>query len=196
MSRSNVSGPFHSEQGFETGVGTPIASIDATNNATFVNLTLSGNLVQGSSGAAGARQTVLKQVDAIADATATDILTITIPNIAAGAGGRILVSSTITQTGHVGDSTRTVEYIWSVTRVAGAVAVITISIITGGTVIATSAAGYTLTSTLDASAVSGGATATNTFTFRVTNTGSTASTTRATVYAECLNSRTGGVTIA
>lgn len=131
--------------------------------------------------------------DAIAQATATGLFRVTVPNVSGGAGGRVLVTSVITQTSHVGDSTRTIEYVWSVTRLAGAVAVITISIVTGGTVIATKAAGYTLTSTLAATAVSGGATATNTFDIQVTNTGSTSSTTNATYLAECLNYAEGGV---
>lgn len=138
-------------------------------------------------GIAGTWATIVKQVTGIVDAAATTLFTVTVPNISCGAGGRVIVTSTITQTSHVGDSTRTVEYIWSVTRLAGAVAVITISIITGGTVIATKASGYTLTSTLAATAVSGGATAVNTFSIQVTNTGSTASTTSATLYAEVLN---------
>lgn len=160
MAASHVSGPFVSTAGFG-------AAAD--------------------SGLAGAYTAITKQVTGIAQATATDILTVTVPNASGGAGGRILCSSTITQTSHVGDSTRTVEYIWSVTRLADAVAVITISIITGGTVIATKAAGYTLTSTIAATAVTGGATASNSFTFQVTNTGSTSSTTTATLIAECLN---------
>jgi hypothetical protein len=146
-----------------------------------------GGIQVGELGSTGSYDQVFKQVTAIVDATATDILTITVPNQNCGAGGRVLCSSTITQASHIGDSTRTVEYIWSVTRLAGAIAVITISIITGGTVIATKASGYTLTSTIAATAVTGGATAINTFTFQVTNTGSTASTTAATVFAEILN---------
>lgn len=138
MSVTSVSGPLVSTGGFEVGTeAVPVPSIDSSNNATFVNLSVSGTFNRGTPGAAGSYQTIQKQVAAIVDAAATDILTITVPNISGGAGGRLLVSSTITQTSHVGDSTRTVEYIWSVTRLAGAIAVITISIITGGTVIAT-----------------------------------------------------------
>lgn len=193
MANTHFFGPVYSESGFDVGTDTAVTwSVSSTGAVT----SSSGNSSQGgSAGGAGVRQSVLKQVTAIADAAATDVLTITVPNVSGGAGGRILCSSTITQTSHVGDSTRTVEYIWSVTRLAGAVAVITISIITGGTVIATKAAGSTITSTLAATAVSGGATATNTFTFQVTNTGTPASTTAATIYAECLNYGAGGVTI-
>lgn len=196
MSRSNVSGPFHSEQGFETGVGTPIASIDTTNNATFVNLSVSGTFNRGVPAAAGAYQTIQKQITGIVENTATDLLTVTVPNVSGGAGGRILVVSTITQPSHIGDSTRTIEYLWAVTRLAGAVAVITVTVITGAAIIATKAAGYTFTSVLAGSAVTGGATAVNTFTIQITNDASTDSTTTATVYAECLNSLASGVTLA
>ncbi len=146
-----------------------------------------GFAAPGQAGSAGGYAQLVKQITGIANAAATTLFTVTVPNISCGAGGRVIVTSTITQTSHVGDSTRTVEYIWSVTRLAGAVAVITISIITGGTVIATKASGYTLTSTLAATAVSGGATETNTFDIQVTNTGSTSSTTAATLFAEILN---------
>lgn len=145
-----------------------------------------GNVLQGSTGSYVA---ICGQKTAIAQATATKLFTVTIPNGNYSAGGRVLCSSTTTATSHIADSTRTVEYIWSVTRNVGNVAVITISIITGGTVIATSGAvgAYTLTSTLGASSVSGGATAVNTFDIQVTNTGSTSSTSAATWMAECLN---------
>lgn len=188
MSVTSFSGPVLSSAGFQVGTeAAPVSVIDS--NGAFTRNGIAA-------GGAGSLQSVLKQVAAIAQATATDILTVTVPNVSAGAGGRIVVTSVITQTGHIGDSTRTVEYLWTVTRVAGAAAVITISIITGGSVIATSAAGYTLTSTLAASAVTGAVGATNTFTFQITNTGSTSSTTTATILAECLNTLAGGVTIA
>lgn len=196
MAISSVTGPLQSQGGFQTGgtdENTGITIFDALGNLT---IPVGANIQQGAKGGAASRQTLQNQIAGIVDATATTLFTVTVPNVSGGAGIRILCSSVITQTSHVGDSTRTVEYLCSVTRLAGAVAVITISIITGGTVIATKAAGFTLTSTLAATAVSGGATAVNTFQIQVTNTGSTASTTTATFFAECLNSLAGGISIA
>ena len=145
-----------------------------------------GNVLQGST---GSYILLPGQTTGIAQATATKIFTITIPNGNYSAGGTVLCSSTTTAASHIADSTRTVLYTWSVTRTSGAVAVATITIVTGATVIATSGAGgaYTLTSTLGASSVSGGATATNTFDIQVTNTGSTSSTSTATWRVECVN---------
>lgn len=203
MSVSSVTGPFLSTNGFQVGSeAVPVTTVDISNNLTVVNATISGNLSvagtsnQGTAGAAGSRSTILKQLTGIVENTATDILTITVPNVSGGAGGRIEVISTITQTSHIGDSTRTIYYLWAVTRLAGAVAVLTVTVITGGSVIATKASGYTFTSLLAGSAVTGGATAVNTFTIQITNDASTDSTTTATVYAECINSLAGGTTIA
>lgn len=141
----------------------------------------------GQMGSAGGYAQLVKQVTGIVENTATTLFTVTVPNINCGAGGRVLCTSTLTQASHIGDSTRTVEYIWSVTRLAGAVAVITISLITGASAIATKASGYTFTSVLAATAVSGSATAVNTFNIQVTNDASTDSTSAATVFAEVLN---------
>lgn len=137
-------------------------------------------------GLAGSYGQINNIVTAIADATATRVLRLTVPNANNSAVVRILVRSTITTTSHIGDSTRVVEYMVVVTRLAGAVAVIAISAAVGAQ-IATKAAGQTLTSTLGVSAVTGGATAINTFDIQVTNTGSVAGTSETQVFAEVLN---------
>lgn len=137
-------------------------------------------------GLAGSYDTQMNTVSAITDATATTVLTITVPNFANSAVVRVFGHSRITTTGHIYDSTRVFEYFIVVTRVAGAVAVAAISAAVGAQ-IATSAAGQTLTSTLAIAAVAGGATASNSFAVQVTNTGSVAGTSETTVWAEILN---------
>lgn len=196
MAVSSVTGPLLSTAGFQIGTeAAPVTLFDAAGNLT---LPAASSTTRGTPGAAGTTTTLFGQKTAVADATPTKLFTITIPNIGAGAGGTVKVTSTTTLAGHIGDSTRTVQYTWSVTRTVGAVAVCTITIVTGATVIATSGAGgaYTITSTLGASSVTGAAGASNSFDIQVTNTGSTATTTTVTFEAACLNNLAGGVTIA
>lgn len=130
---------------------------------------------------------------AIVDSTATSIATITVPNVACSWAGLVVIRLALTGAGHTYDSTRVWVGTLAVTRVPGAAAVATLTVVTGGSNAATSAGGYTITITVALSAVSGGVTATNTFALNVTSAGSTASTSE----AQCLfigsNGATGGV---
>lgn len=166
MAQTNYSGPLQSDAGF---------SIDQDMSSTALT-----------SGLAGSYSQINNIVSAIADATATRVLQLQVPNANNSAVVRVLIRSTITTASHIGDSTRVVEYLVVVTRLAGAVAVCTVSAAIGAQ-IATKAAGQTLTSTLAAAAVSGGATAVNTFDLQITNTGSVAGTSETQVFAEILN---------
>lgn len=173
MSRTNFSGRVNSDMGFEINQPLPDTTVKTA-------------------GLAGQWAQVNSVTAAIADATATRVLQIQVPNANNSAVIRVLIRTTITTTSHIGDSTRVVEYLVVVTRLAGAVAVCTVSAAIGAA-IATKAAGQTITSTLAAAAVSGGATATNTFDLQITNTGSVAGTSETQALAEILNYQGGPI---
>lgn len=166
MSATHYSGPVESDAGFSIDQDMPGSAL--------------------TSGLAGSYGQINNVVTAIVDATATRVLQLQVPNANNSAVVRILVRSTITAASHIGDSTRVVEYLVTVTRLAGAVAVAAISAAIGAQ-IATKAGGSTLTSTLGIAAVSGGATATNTFDIQVTNTGTPAGISETQVFAEIIN---------
>lgn len=152
MSRTNFSGRVNLGNGGE--INAPIAAGVPT------------------AGLAGSMAQVNTVASAIADNAATRLFQVTVPNAGNAACIEITVLSTITAVGHVGDSARVVKYFVVVSRVAGSVAVIAISAAVGAQ-IATSGSS-TLTSTLTVSAVTGGATASNTFLINVTNVGTPA----------------------
>lgn len=164
--QSSSTGPIQSDGGFAINQDMPASTV--------------------TSGLAGSYGQINNVVSAIADSTATRVLQLQVPNANNSAVVRVLVRSTITTASHIGDSTRVVEYLIVVTRLAGAVAVAAISAAVGAQ-IATKAAGRTLTSALTIAAVSGGATATNTFDVQVTNVLSTAGVSETQVFAEVLN---------
>lgn len=165
--QSNLSGPQSSDAGFRINGDMP---------ATISTLGLAGDY--------GQYNNVL---DAIADNTATRILRVTVPNSNNGCVIRVLVMSVITASGHEADSVRVVQYLIPVSRHAGAVAVIAISAAVGAQI--ATAGTSTLTSVLTVSAVTGGATAINTFDVNVTNVGTPAGISRTQVFAEILNDR-------
>jgi hypothetical protein len=78
----------------------------------------------------------------------------------------------VNATGHIGDSTRASLWVLAISRVAGSVAVATLSTALGA-VIATSGSS-TLTAPLSLAAESGGATAVNTIAIQITSVGSPA----------------------
>lgn len=166
MGQTNFPGPVQSDAGFTINQDMPSSAVTP--------------------GLAGSYGQINNIVTAIADATATRVLQLQVPNADNSAVVRIFVRSTITAASHIGDSTRVVEYFLTVTRHAGAVAVAVLSAAVGAQ-IATRAAGSTLTSTLGVAAVSGGATAANTFDIQVTNTGTPAGISETHVFAEILN---------
>lgn len=153
-----------------------------------------GEFLNGSSGAALTLHRFLKKTTAIADATATAIATVTVPNANHSAVIRILVAATLTGADAY-ESTRVVEYKVVIARTTGANVVAAIAAVEGAQ-IATVAAGATLTTTLDLSAITGAVGAVNTFTIRVTNTGSVAQVSQVSALFELLNQEATGVTIA
>lgn len=152
-------------------------------------------------GGASSYQVVTKTKTAIADNTATDVFTVTIPNPAVNANCTIIVKvlGVIGAGGAVGagETASGSIYIMSVARTVGVTAVIA----TGtqlGVASGKVSGGDTFTCTVAASAVTGGATVTETFTIQVTahdSTGSAANHT-AILVAELINAATGGITIA
>lgn len=185
------------------GVGT---LADASGNVTVPNMTASGNIVLSSAtgkvilfgtteGGALTQTTERVRATGIVNNTGTTLLTITIPNVSTKGYFHIRYAAGF-DAAPVNDSTRVVEYNISFTRVAATVAAVGISAAVGAA-IATVAAGATLTTALTLSAVTGGATATNTFNVTITNVAS-AGTPTTSVLGEVtgMNETVGGATIA
>lgn len=141
----------------------------------------------------------IKRVTAIADATATSVLTITVPNVTAAASVRVTLNGALGAGGAVGagEANGTVSYDFVIGRFAGNVATILIAT-AYGSAMTLSAGAATVTVTAAASTVTGGATASNSFTVNVTITKGSGSSANHTcvVWGTVLNSLAGGVTIA
>ena len=155
--------------------------------------------IGGLAAAATTATTLTKLTSSIADATATTILTITIPNAAHSASIYLQVDGRLGAGGAIGadEASGTVGYLISVTRTAGVNAVATISTAFG---VATSsvAGAATITVTADLGAVSGAVGASNTIAIRTTITkgsGSSANHT-CTATATILNANATGISIA
>jgi len=150
-------------------------------------------------GGVTSRVEINKAVTAIADATATAVFTVTVPNAAHSASIRVKLVGSIGAGGAVGarEATSTVEYDVVVTRTAGANAVAAISSAFGSASVAVAGA-TTVTTTGDLGAISGAVGATNTFTIRVTITkgGGASANHTCLAFAELLNAAATGITIA
>lgn len=144
-------------------------------------------------------QRITKAVAAIANAVATSVLTITIPNAAHSARVRVELEGSLGAGGAIGanEASGSVAYMISITRTAGVNAVGTISA-AFGSAMANVAGGATITVTAALAAVVGAVGATNTIDVQVTITrGSGASTNHTcVVLAEVLNANATGVSIA
>lgn len=152
----------------------------------------------GATGAVTSNTRLIKTVAAIANAVATDVLTVTIPNAAHSASLIVRLNGSLGAGGAIGanEATGTITYNFAITRTAGvAVAVAASAAI--GTASTNVAGGATITVTAANSGISGAVGATNTFTVQATiSRGSGASTNHtALVVAEVLNSNATGVTI-
>ncbi len=121
-------------------------------------------------GTATSRAEINKLVASIADNTATATLTVTIPNGAHSAGGKIVLKGAAGAGGAIGadEFTALVEYDWTVTRTAGVNAVATLSAALLTAITSSVAGGATPTISAALSAISGAVGVTNTFTFNVT----------------------------
>lgn len=152
-------------------------------------------------GGASSATTLIKTKTAIADNVATDVFTVTIPNPAVNHNATIIISvlGVIGAGGAVGagETSSGSMYVMSIARTVGATAVIATSSQVGvasGKV----SGGDTFTCTVAASAVTGGATVTETFTIQVTAHDSTGSAANhvAVLTAELINMNASGITIA
>jgi hypothetical protein len=152
----------------------------------------------GAAGAATTASALTKAVTAIADATGTAVLTITVPNAAHSASVRVTLAGSLGTGGAIGanEATGTVSYDIAIARTAGVNAVGTASTAYGSGM-ANVAGAATITVTAVLSAVVGAVGNPNTFTVNVTITkgggGSANHTCR--VYASVLNANATGISI-
>lgn len=189
---------FNNDTFFVRDAANSLALRDGTNAQTFIvgaagaaTATISLNKAAS---AISATKTI-KKVTGIADNTATDVLTVTIPNANHAAAIKVTFLTSNGSTDAF-ESSRVATGHVVVARTTGANAVATAAAIDDAA-IATVAAGATHLLTYGVSAISGGAGATNTFTIQVTiddsgNLGSN----QAVVLAEVINGESTGITIA
>lgn len=157
------------------------------------------SMLRGPSASATSIADIQKAITAIADATPTDVLTVTIPNSVQTASLRVTLKGALGAGGAIGadEATGTVTYDIAIARTAGVNAVAVISSAYGSaTANVAGAATITVAGTL--SAIAGAVGASNTFTVQVTITrGSGASTNHTCmVFAQLMNGRASGITIA
>lgn len=164
------------------------------------NLTLTGNQLQG--GAAGAALTstrLLKKVTAIADNTATAVLTVTVPNVAVAAVLNITILSSLGAGGAIGafEVSNTGRGQIVIARTAGVATVATAATL-ASTASAAVAGATTATLAYAVSAMTGAVGVTQTFTVTVTivKGGGSSANHQAVILADLLNSETGGATVA
>ena len=152
----------------------------------------------GVAAAATTSSQILKAVTGIADATATAVLTVTVPNAAHSATVRITVVGSLGTGGAIGanEASGTVSYDLAVTRFTGVAMGATISSAYGSGMAAT-VGSATVTVTVANTLNGEGVGATNTATLKVTITKSAGSSANHTclVYAQILNANATGITI-
>lgn len=174
-----------------TSLTVPTATI-TTGTTTTAIATTDGI---GAAAAATSLRRLTKKVTGIADNTATDVVTVTVPNANHAATIRLLFLSSNGSTDAF-ESSRTAQGLVVLARTTGANVVATAATLADAA-IATVSGGATHTLAYDLSTITGAVGATNTFTVRVTiddsgNLGSS----QVVVYAELLNAEATGVTLA
>lgn len=157
------------------------------------------NFSFGASGAATSARIFRKHTTGIANATATSVLTITIPNAAHAARLRIEIIGILGAGGAVGacEAAQSVYYDATIVRTTGVNAVATLSAV-DGTAAANVAGATTCTTSAALSAVSGAVGAVNSFTLNVTISRAAGTSTNHTchVLVHLLNSNASGITVA
>lgn len=158
--------------------------------------------INGLIGAATTGTQHVKPITAIANATATGVLTITVPNAAHAATVRITLHASLGTSGGASpdianQATACISYDIALARLTGLNAVAAISAAFGSSGSATVAGGNSCTVTAALSAVTGGVGVSNTFTVNATiSRGAGASTNHTClVKAEILNSNATGITL-
>lgn len=181
---------------------------DAGTNASFVltagaqsiagkkSFTNAAQALGGTSGGAGVLDALVVRKTGIADNTATDIITVTVPNAEHNAAIFLDILGHLGAGTDTSESSRCATGVVVLARKTGEATVATVSTL-AQTQIATTAGGGTLTLAYDVSAMTGAVGATQTFTIRLTMvvTGTITNHT-AVVAARLLNSAATGVTIA
>lgn len=162
-------------------------------------LGVTGALVSGGTGAAGAAATVTRLVvkkTGIADNTATAMITVTVPNANHAAAIRLTILGTLGAGTDTFESSRCGEGLVVIARQVGANVVAAAATLALAQ-IATVSGGATLTLAYSVSAVTGAVGAANTFNIMVTLvvTG-TITNHQCVVYAELLNAEASGITMA
>ena len=158
------------------------------------------SLLFGASMATTTSRTELnKAVASIANAAATDVLTVTIPNAAHNATLMVTVMGALGAGGAIGagSAMATNTYMIGIVRTAGVATVATATAARDAVAVAV-AGSETVTATAAVTAMTGAVGATQTFTVQVTITRSAGSSTNHTcqVYARLLNANATGITIA
>lgn len=176
--------------------------LGASNDAAALRFAANG-IVYGNAavanGAATTRAELNKAVSAIANAVATDVLTVTIPNAAHSATLLVRVIGSLGAGGAIGanEATATNSYVIAITRTPGVATTAVASSAFGAAATAVAGAA-TVTATAAVTAMSGAVGAQQTFTVQVTISRSGGSSTNHTclVYAELMNANVTGITIA
>lgn len=193
-----------------TGVVTANATTDPTamgqgafivgGGATIAKQLFVGTKLTVGGELAGAKTStkILKSVTAIADATATDVLTVTVPNAAHSGTLRVTLTGSLGAGGAIGanEATGSISYDFAIARTAGVATVVGASTAYGSTT-ASVAGGATITITAAASGMTGAVGATQTFTVQATITKGSGSSAAHTcvVNAEIINANATGITI-
>lgn len=151
--------------------------------------------IGGAAAAATTLRGITKKVTGIADNTATDVLTVTVPNANHAAAIRLTLLSSNGSTDAF-ESSRTAQGLVVLARTTGANVVATAAALSDAA-IATVSGGATHTLAYDLSSIVGAVGAVNTFTIRVTiddsgNTGGS----QVVLFAELLNAEATGITLA
>lgn len=153
----------------------------------------------GGNGAANTFAEITKAVSAITDATAKDVFTVTVPNAKHAAVFEVDVAGVLGAGGAVGagETVKSSKYQVVVVRTAGLATVVTVSSAVTTNQAKVAGADNITSTVVDASAIAGGNTATQTFTIRVTITKAAGSSAAHTAFAKLslLNGNASGITV-
>jgi len=168
------------------------ANLPCSQNFTANSMICTNNFLQGSAlGAAGAAQTIIKNLANVVNNSPTNLVTVTIPNATLGAGIRVALTGTLGD----GDSTNSSQYMVSVSRISGSNTVLQV----GSQIGAVNTVGVTANAnvTLASSSVAGANNAQQTYILRTTiaRSAGTSNNHWATAKIEELNSVGSGITI-
>lgn len=171
---------------------------DCTDTANLRDVKARGLFLNGGSGDANSDRYKVYRIDAIADATATDVFTVTVPNAAHAAVIPVIIMAGLGAGGAVGDweCAGTAYGQLVIERFAAAATVKTATTLSN-TGSSCTAGATTIATAYDTSGLTGANGATQTFTVRVTVTkgGGASANHHAVVQADILNALAGGITI-